>query len=764
MVLRMQRVRRSLVAACAVVASVAVLAGVGTGCGGNKTGVLRPNLAPHIQLTTGPVSRSTEFYSIPFSWSAYDVDGTVDSFQYTVDTIDTTWTGTSEHTQSVIFRASTLADSAAGLFTDWHTFYVKAIDNLGAESDPAFVTFNAKTIAPVTRFTSPTRVKDGDGFNSPIVGGPSIRLQWIGIDADGVKSKRPVAYYLTRLQTDSNNSGRWSNSDSLAYFLTGKGAFRGFIPQTFYTTRLDTTFNDLASVGQRKNWIFGIQAVDEAGAVEPRFLGPYDGAGGNAFFFQAQGNLQGPALGVFSVAIGFFTAQGISRDSSQYVFDRPIDLVWGADASEYGAEIDGYRWGVDVQDITNDADPGWGSGWTKGLTSVSGIKFTDHTAALHDIIVQARDTNGNVTTAIIRLTLVEFPLDQDALFVDDRKDEDRLAGNGRNPTDPEHQGFMTQVIGQALTDLGRQPKVDLFNTYPDPNELTTFQPKLTDLAHYRTVVWDAGSAAGGQGQYFYMVSVIPGVGPLSANVLAIYLEAGGNLILNGFRPIGQTVQVNGGPTNNYPLTSTGVLQSGDHNFALDYLHVQPPIYTTASVNGSTSDGLAAALPTAYARSHGFGAGFPPLELDGERWYKIAFTEATPPKASGPISYEGWSQVPATEDGDFVAPLYTAKTVGGPTGSQRGTLDGRYIGQMFKRRPRTTSEDWQYQVYFVTFPLYYYKADGVTGFLTNAFYDILNDKKWGVSRVQATPPANRPLPAHVQVNDVGPTSANPSVSR
>lgn len=758
-------VSRNLAAACAIVAGTAFVAGLVAGCGGNKDGVLRPNIRPKIQLTNGPVQSSTEFYSIPFTWSAYDEDGSVDSFAYTIDTIDTTWTGTTEHSQSVIFRATTKADSVT--FTDWHTFYVKAIDNLGAESDPAFVTFNAKTIAPVTRFTAPQRVKDGDGFSSPIVGGPSIHLSWAGTDEDGVKSKRPVAFYVTRLNTDSqfersgNQSGKWSNPDSLGYFLSGKGAFRGYFPQTFYTTRLDTTFNDLASVGQRKNWIFGVQAVDEAGAIEPRFLGPYGGAGGNAFFFQAQGNLQGPALGVFSVAVGFFTAQGISRDSSQFVFDRPIDFVWGADASEYGAEVDGYRWGVDVQDINNDADPGWGSGWTKSLTAVSGIKFTDHTAFLHDIIIQARDTNGNVTSAVVRLTLVDFPLDKDVLFVNDRKDEDRIPGNGRAPTQIEHNSFMRQTISQALTNLGRTAQVDTFLTYPNPNELSSFQPKLTDLARYRTVVWDAGSAAGGAGQYFYMVSVQPGVGPLASNVLAIYLEAGGNLILNGFRPIGQTVQVNGGPTNSYPLTSTSALQSGDHNFALDYLHVQPPIYTTTSNQGAVADGLGAAVPTAYARSHGFLGGFPALELDGDRWYQIAFAGT---RNSGPISYEAWTQVPATEDGDFVAPLYSAKTVGGAFGPGRGSQDGRYVGQMFKRRPHSTSEDWQYQVYFVTFPLYQFKAEGVTGFLTNALYDILNDKKWGASRV-AAPPANRPHPAdRVDVQDASRSSANSSASR
>ncbi len=767
MVLHTDNMRRTLATACALFAGATLAAGILAGCGGNKDGVLRPNSRPVIQLTSGPVQYSTEFYSVPFSWSAYDPDGSVDSFLYTVDTVDTTWTGTTEHTQAVIFRASTRADSTT--FTDWHTFYVKAVDNLGALSEPAFVTFNAKTIAPVTRITAPERVKNGDGYNSPLIGGPSIRLAWTGSDEDGVKSKRPVGYYVTRLNTDSqverggNKSGAWSNQDSLYYFLTGKGASRGYFPQTFFTTRLDTTFNDLATPGQRKNWIFGVQAVDEAGAVEPRFLGPYGGAGGNVFFFQAQGNLQGPAMTVFSVAVGLFSAQGISRDSSQFVFDRPIDFVWAADASEYGAEVDGYRWGVDVLDIGNDADPGWGSGWTKSLSGVSGIKFSDHTAFLHDIIIQARDTNGNVTSAVIRLTLVDFPLDKDVLFVDDRKDEDRLAGNGRNPTDAEHQGFMRQVIGQALTNLGRSPSIDLFSTYPDPNELSFFQPKLTDLARYRTVVWDAGSAAGGQGQYFDMVSVVPGAGPIKANVLAIYLESGGNLILNGFRPIGQSVSVNSGPTNSYPLTSTGSLIPGDHNFAVDYLHVQPPVYSTLQTSGASgTEGLLAGLPTAYARANGFLGGYPTLEFDADRWYNIAL--ATGNRPGGPTNYEAWTQVPAVEDGDFVAPLYAVKTTGGPYGSQRGTQEGRYIGQMFKRRPLSTNENWHYQVYFVTFPLYYCKAEGVTGLLTNALYEILNDKKWGVSRTQAVPPANRSRDTHRATQDESGSSANPSVTR
>jgi hypothetical protein len=667
----------------------------------------------------------------------------VDHFLYTVDNVDTVWTFTREHTKTLILSATTQQDSVT--FTGWHTFYVKAVDNQGKESAPVELTFNAKTVAPQTCFTLPVKIGAGQGFNSPLLGGPSIRLGWEGRDDDGVTTKKPVGYILRRV---SVMDLPLSQIDVARQLLFSAAAETLYLPGSIN----EYVFNNLSQVGGKQNWIFGIQGIDEAGAVEPTFRSPAAGGCANVFFFQSTGSQQGPALGIFSVALGFFLAQGVARDSAQYVFDRPVNLIWEADASEYGATVDGFRWGVDVQDLEDNNDPGWATGWSASTKQVTGLRFSNHSAPLHDIVVQARDSNGSVTTAVIRLTLVEFPLDRDLLFVDD---EFENPINGYYPSNAQHQAFMTQMLGEALANIGRSPQVDVFSTFRGETYNDVTFPQLTDLAHYRTIVWDIG-APPDYNTFYRLTAVDPSIGPFHANILAIYLESGGNLLVSGLRPVTSTIAEGGyvKPPTMSPLGPKQGLESGDNNFAYDYWHI-PNMIFFSDPGPATSHGLAACEPTEYARSHGFLGSYPRLELDATRWSRLA-------TSGGPTQGEGFSDMPRTNPGvDFAAPLYEYVAAGGGSGVNASFMHGKYNCLIFKKgTTRPDREDWQYQVVYVPFRLYLMRPEGVAGMLTNVMYEFLNDKKWGASQVTIPQRAPRQVAPVASVDG----QANPSRGR
>ncbi len=722
--LRSTSMRGRLAASATVCVLAGALAFSQSGCGEDPTGNPTGNIQPRVRLTAGPQQNSTEFYSVPFSWTAWDDDGFVDHFLYAIDDTvgvpgDSTsgWQSTRQHTKTLVFSATTRADSIT--YTGFHTFYLKAVDNDGLASPPAQLSFNAKTTAPNSEFLIPSRVAAGEGFNSPLQGGPSIRLEWKGEDVDGVRSNKPVKYILSRAQTNA-----FGDIGAATRALTSPEA------QTFEVDGTQTffVFNDLAQSGQNVIWVFGLQAVDEAGAIEPFFRRPGGDPGPNVFFFQAQGNLQGPALGIFSVALGFFIAQGVSRDSSQYVFDQAISMVWGADASTYGATVDAYRWGVDVQDVSDDRDPGWGSGWSATLTTINGLRFADRTQPLHDIVVQARDSNGNITSGFVRLRLVEFPLDKDVLYVDDEFENPIV---GFYPSNMENQSWARDVIGAALHNLGRPTTIDVLSPFlNETSHLDVRFPALTDLARYRVIVWQIGQSTL-QNTFFSLAAVDPNVGPLRSNILATYLESGGNLVIAGQRPLASTISAGGSPPVASPITSSQGLAPGQNNFALDYWGVPAKIYSTGATQ-RRGDALIGLEPTQYGRTHGFLGGWPRLDLDTEKWNRL----------TGITTSEAFDAPPRNGTGrDFAEPIATYLASGGPTGPNGSLLHGKYSLLLYKRASDSPNADWKFQVLYAPHRLYSFKRDQVVALFTNTLYEFLNDKKWGAAR--AAPP--RPTP-------------------
>ena len=686
--------------------ALAILAALVFGsCGGTPRGSFVPNKPPHIELTGGPRPGGTDFYSVAFQWNAWDDDGQVDHFLFTVDTVDTTWTRSDQHEATLIFR--TPVRETDRTFSGWHTFYVKAVDRAGAESEIASRTFNATTVAPSTFAVRPARVQSGDGVSSPLSGGPTLRLQWDGTDPDGVLHSKPVAYDIVRVQAEGNVAGNWSKARDLC---TGPTAIVERVPGDS-TGRI---FRDLTPPAKNVFWLFWVRAIDEAGAEEqwPSRPGQWPGY---FFFYFAHANVQGPAMTLSSAALGSFESQGQSADYTQYVFNRPITLQWEADASEYGGDVEGYRWGVDVNDTDNPADPGWASGWDRGIRSFSGLVFRDRMAPVHSLVVQARDSNGGITTAVVVVSFIEFPLDRDVLFVDD---ESETSGRGFNPTDAEHHAFMLQALADACIAIGRPQTVPLFSVFRDQTKAdAVYPPTIADLAHYRVVVWDAGRPPVSNSLY-NMTASSPSRPADHLNPLSLYLEAGGSLLLSGTSGARSTVrEVMSGQTSIGPSNGLGPKLK---NFAYDYWHL--PARVRFSYQNLQLNGFRGANPTAEGAALGLSA----LHYDDARWYQFAGTGVGNTEALDNLS-TAYAQA-----GDRILPLYTFVSAAGKTGSGGSVLQGLVNAQLFQRAPGIPTEDHAFQVAYFGFPLYLCPRQEVTQTMSAVLREFFHDRKWQAS--------------------------------
>ena len=147
--------------------------GVFSGCDEEK-GILVPNNPPVVLLTAAPPDSGISGYDVEFQWEGRDSDGEVDHFIYAIDppdlngTEDSVWTRTDAYSGSFVFESShfdTLYHwKYPQIAKNWHLFAVKAVDDMGAVSEPDYVAFNAANIAPRTQITTPPPEGSIDGY------------------------------------------------------------------------------------------------------------------------------------------------------------------------------------------------------------------------------------------------------------------------------------------------------------------------------------------------------------------------------------------------------------------------------------------------------------------------------------------------------------------------------------------------------------------------------------------------------------------------
>ncbi len=413
-----------------------VLAGLAlSGCSGKIIGgALVPNQRPVVELTNAPVQADRSnpyFYAYRVNWSGNDPDGRIDHYEYTIDPSpgDSVWVSTKKNEEIIFFRASqpdTIRGTNPPTASDPHTFFIKAIDDDGAESarkDRGFFSF---TIAPTVTILNPS---PSALLRAQVT--PSVRMDWTGTDPDGQFSQKPVKYKFRMLDlTDPDNQIFLAAPDS----LRKQEAARNWAG--WDSTSADTQFVQFTNLTPNKSYLFVLIGFDEAGAYSPVFTL-------NSNMLQLTvgfASSNGPRIHIFNQFIDFtYESGGYSTDPLRWINIEvpshvPIDVNWEAFPSP-GSRIQGFRWMVDgnVNDIAPRTDENEDYvHWSQSSPTMPNLKrlrgFND---GEHFFYLECSDNNGQKSLGILHIIAVTPSFDRELLIIDDtRLEVDKFALNG----------------------------------------------------------------------------------------------------------------------------------------------------------------------------------------------------------------------------------------------------------------------------------------------------------------------------------------------
>jgi len=472
-------------------------------------GVLIPNDPPNVRLTGAPPDSGIAGYDVEFCWEGWDTDGEVEYFIYAIDppdmygAEDSIWTRTDANSGSFVFEASEFDTlfhwSDPQVARSWHVFVIKAVDDMGAISDPDYVAFNATTIAPRTMFETPPPgegVQQYTGAPQPV--GLRVTFRWEGDDIDGLLSEAPVGYLFK--VTDVTGESNW-----------GRLATRVWADTTEWMKGGPEYKKSVRDLDDGHNYAISVRAIDEAGAVEPLLL-----LNANMLWVAARERESFPELTVRSVALGQRTWQGWTQDTETYevpVGSRYEFEILG-NADWYGGLITGFSFGWDLQNLESSETAPDGQGawtpWSMSRTTISAEFAEDRDYFLY---VRCKDDGRGMTLATLRFKVVQLSPTKNLCYIDDYR---------KYPKDV--------YGGEELDDRVWKEMLDGYN-YGEPWEDVSWDeweapylehtPSLEFLSQFRVVVWsvdgDRSSAFNQQSAWFYMNKIE------NTNVLAQYM-------------------------------------------------------------------------------------------------------------------------------------------------------------------------------------------------------------------------------------------------
>lgn len=476
------------------------------------------NVPPEVLLTAAPPDSGTTGYAVEFYWEGRDSDGEVDHFIYAVDPPDiygdedSVWTRTEAYSGTFAFEASgfdtLLHWSDPQIAKSWHVFVIKAVDDMGAKSEPEYVVFNAATVAPRTRFTTP---EPGGGIEdymgSPQEVGLRVNFRWEGDDPDVLFNDGPVGYLFKVV--DATGKRKYELASTVWEDTTE------WIECPPEERKKVVDFDD------GRNYAVAVRAIDEAGAVEPLLL-----VNANLLWVGARERFSYPELNLSSTALGSRTWQGWGVDPE--VYEVPLgsryEVEVSANADWYGGIITGFSYGWDLSDLeTTDTDPegkGAWSPWSTFKTTIT-AEFTEgRDYFLH---VKCKDDGNGMTLGTIRFRVIRLKPSKNLCYIDDFRKYNK---------DPALAEPLDDQIWQTML-AGYNYGEDWEDVSWDEWEVTFIEhvPSLEFLSRHSVVVWSLVDSRTlstyRQTAWFYMNSVS------TTNVLAIYMRSIGE---NGERP------------------------------------------------------------------------------------------------------------------------------------------------------------------------------------------------------------------------------------
>jgi hypothetical protein len=238
----------------------------------------------------------------------------------------------------------------------------------------------------------------------------------------------------------------------------------------------------------------------------------------------------------------------------------PMRFEISADASAYGGVVTGYRYGWDINDLDDGSQ--WDIDFTPFVGSVARTPPRTYFFGTHTFHVEVRDNYGSCSRVEIKLNYIPYAPTRDLLLVDDFAADqsanagwDHPTGNGALPTDEEHDQFWLDMLDNVS---GFDPSFDVI-------EVTGGTPiPLTVLANYKNIIWsvftDVGQSGGLPLLYEYLEyqqkDPPPGTSmPVvrEPNPLALFMEAGGHILISGRHPLTTTINRLFVPAPRFPL-------------------------------------------------------------------------------------------------------------------------------------------------------------------------------------------------------------------
>lgn len=407
---------------------------------------------------------------VGFEWrlSANGEDGVVD----VPDTLLVPWNETESSEETLSLDADIPGPppgSDEDLFFQTYTLFVRAIDDRGQrDPTPAHVSVTATTVAPTVRIrerivrTTCSELSTGYGFSWEVEDpdaqpGEELEVRWLLVPLGG-----PDDACLTDAQYAALSPGpiqaddaRWS--DWVTYVEPGGEGGR----------------HGEASLPEPtgSNYLFAVQARDAAGAVTPMFEW-FE----NVMHFRTAPDRY-PLLSVYGPEIGRTLAVGPAGMRWRRPVPEGFELDFEASADvpfEVEAPFE-YRWGVDVVDPQNDADPGWRSAWSSDAPRVEGLGLE---IGPRNVTVSTRDRYGQVSTVAIGFDVLAVP-DRTAqlpvLVVDEWNLVDR----------PDVEATQDDLVESWLASVpGFDASRDVIDLTAEPDRLS-----MQTMIGYRSVVW-----------------------------------------------------------------------------------------------------------------------------------------------------------------------------------------------------------------------------------------------------------------------------------
>lgn len=529
-----------------------------TGCSDSDVGELKKNQPPTVWLSSAPPEGSVEKYTINMYWGGWDPDGQLSYFEYCItdneggsfnpaDTMGAeNWDKVYANDSTFSFTADVLVDTnTTDLVTDFersHTFFIRAVDSDGLASiRPAYRSFTAYTLSPSVHILVPRRV----GLN-PAQVPPITTYRWIAEDyiSDALSKQEPdsVSYLLESVQLHEDD---WAKTIAWIRDLPVDSPRWG--DWVWYQAPLDSGKYWTTSPRDFGNYMFAIRAKDEAGAITPVF-----DEMSNMRRVNVSRKSTGPLLTVRNQYLGSVNTAVCNTPLT--ILDLPagipIQFSWTADASDYGGTEAGYRYGWDITDL-NDPEQ-----WEVDYTPFSPHTPPDLATArssfrrfffgTHVFTIEVIDNSGFCSRVEVKVNIVQFTMNKGLLVIDDYKETPDGgwfgSGKGVEPNDEEHDRFWNDMVSNLEGFTVTEDVIDI-------SELGGAGVPLTKLADYKSVIWSLRGHVDMQDDYPSfrdLVKYRPKEGTTVSgkqqpNLVALFLAAGGHMMICGQHPVSMGV-------------------------------------------------------------------------------------------------------------------------------------------------------------------------------------------------------------------------------